>query len=372
MKKLVSVLLATVLLLSAGSVNAFAAEDTGEQEDKNALTEGYTKAFLAKQTCGDVTEDGIVDITDARKALRVAAKIEAGEETVNYDVNKDGIVSVEDARYVLRVASGIEITVTKEDIFDYFTDEINSVKKTFPGFVRTTTTTCTSSKIKITGAPKSLLYDLNADNVEWIDYLKDNETILKLGGADEYAEMIAEAEAIYEPVIKNKTIEEGNKQHYTYFPVASLANACRLSFDEVKNIDIKNVDGHFFITLTLGKYTYEGENPYPATSYEYTERQNIPYGKIFNLPEFNYSDGATELQKVVLENGKVVIEMDAKSGEIMDVDYSFRCTSVVYQESDLVDDKGNVTSTMKTWMTSVFEYNEFYDMQAPELGKEVA
>ena len=64
--------------------------------------------------------------------------------------------------------------------------------------------------------------------------------------------------------------------------------------------------------------------------------------------------------------------MDAKSGEIMDVDYSFRCTSVVYQESDLVDDKGNVTSTMKTWMTSVFEYNEFYNMQAPELGKEVA
>ena len=368
MKKIFSVVLAAVLLLSASSVNAFAAEDAGAQEGENALTEGYTKAFLEKQNCGDVNEDGVVNIYDARNMLRITSKIDEPLETVDYDINKDGKINVEDARYVLRVSAGIELTATKEDVFNYFSDELNSVKKTFPGFMRTATATCTSSKVKITGAPKSLLYDLNADNVEWIDYLKANEGILKLGGKEKYQQMIEEAEAIYEPSVKTKKIEPGNRQHYTYFPVASLANSSRLTFEDIKDINITNTDGHFVITLTLDNYTYDENNPYPATVSEYTERQNIPYGKIFNVPEFS-DDVVSGLQKVVLEDGKVVVEMDAKTGEIIDVDYFFRCTSVVYQEENLTDDNGNVTSTMKTWMTTVIEYNEFYDMQSPELGE---
>ncbi|MBR2875936.1 MAG: hypothetical protein IKC01_02255, partial [Clostridia bacterium] len=88
MKKIFSVVLAAVLLLSASSVNAFAAEDAGAQEGENALTEGYTKAFLEKQNCGDVNEDGVVNIYDARNMLRITSKIDEPLETVDYDINK--------------------------------------------------------------------------------------------------------------------------------------------------------------------------------------------------------------------------------------------------------------------------------------------
>ncbi len=59
---------------------------------------------------GDVDGDGDVDASDARKALRAAAKLENLSETAEYsaDVNDDGKVTAADAKEILEKASGIK------------------------------------------------------------------------------------------------------------------------------------------------------------------------------------------------------------------------------------------------------------------------
>ena len=185
MKKVISLILTLCLLLAVFSINVFAAEET--TEDKNAVTKEYTTAFNSQLYRGDVTGDEKVTIEDAKKYLRVAAKLESPEKDVDYDITSDGRVTTADARKALRVASSLELTATDEEIFAYFLKEVNSVKITKPGYLRTATGTCKAAKITITGAPKGLTWDLNANNIEYVDYLKKNENIfvLGLGGGSE-------------------------------------------------------------------------------------------------------------------------------------------------------------------------------------------
>ena len=59
---------------------------------------------------GDVNLDGKVDATDARLALRAAAKLDTltGQAFTNADVDGSGIINAEDARKILRVAAKLE------------------------------------------------------------------------------------------------------------------------------------------------------------------------------------------------------------------------------------------------------------------------
>lgn len=364
MKKIISCVLVFCFLFTVCSVNAFAAD---ESVDNNAITRGYTEIFNSQLYRGDITGDNEVTEEDASKYLRVAANIEPKQENVSYDITGDGVVTTADARKALRVAAGLELTATDEEIFEYFLNELNSVKSTRPGFKRTATGTCKSARVTITGAPKGLTWDMNANNKEYKDYVKGLKSVFSLVNKEaDYQQMVKEAEAIYEPQVAEKVIKPTSSQHYTYFPVQGLATSCRLSFDEIESISLKIIEGYYIITLTMDDYTYEGENPYPATAKDYTARQNLPYGKIFNIPEFSEDDGY-ELQKVALDKGKVIVKMDSTTGEIINAQYFFRCTSTVRNEEEVKDKDGNVSSIMVTTMKNIVEYDEYFDMQAKEL-----
>ena len=357
MKRLLTISLIFCLLLSATTVNAFAADtanSTGE-----SLTQEYTDLFHKQLYRGDLDNNGKVTIDEAKQYLRIAAKLEDPQAGVDYDMTGDGKITTDDARRVLRIASGLETAATNEEIFEYFKKELNSVKKEFPGFERTTVSTCTSAKVTITDAPKGLLYDFNATNEEYVDYLKRNEKMLKMADEAEYNKMLAEAQAVYKPIEKTKTVAPGSTSHYSYFPVVRLTYACNLDFNEVKSITFKQDGGSYIITIKLGSYTYNEKNPYPATVYDDAERQKLPYGKIFNIPEFN-DTSSYELKKVVLDKGEVILKVDAETGKILTVDYSYQCTSSVYTEAELKDDSGKAQSTMKTTMTNVIKNQEHF------------
>lgn len=62
---------------------------------------------------GDITGDGVVNASDARSALRVAAYIDLAPEanTVNFyaaDIDEDNAISVKDARAILRIAAKLD------------------------------------------------------------------------------------------------------------------------------------------------------------------------------------------------------------------------------------------------------------------------
>lgn len=357
MKKVLSLLLAVCLFVTAFSVNAFAA-DSSEEANAN-LTKEYTEAFLAKFNRGDLNGDNKVTVEEAAKVLRIAAKLDEPEAGIDYDLNADGKISTEDARRALRIASGLEIGATNEEIFEYFKNELNTVKVAFPGFERTTTSTCKSAKIAIKSDPESIL---DTSEVEFKDYIESLKPWFVLSGqVSEYNEMYAEAVAKYEPVVSKKEIAPGMSSHYSYFPVATRPYSCYLSYEDIKAITIKESNGQFIITVTMNSYTYDEKNPYPATVYEDDERLKLPYGKVFNIPEFNESE-AMDITKVVLDKGKVVLKVDSSTGKIDDVDYFYRCSVTGVLVENVKDKEGNST-VMTTTMKNVIENQEYFKMK---------
>jgi hypothetical protein len=357
MKKALSLLLAVCLFITAFSVNAFAADSS--QEANANLTKEYTEAFLAKFNRGDLDGDNKVTVEEAAKVLRVAAKLDEPAVGIDYDLNADGKISTEDARRALRIASGLEIGATNEEIFEYFKNELNTVKASFPGFERKTTSTCKSAKIAIKSNPESIL---DTSETEFIDYIEDQKSMfILLGKKAEYEELYADALAKYEPVVSNKVIAPGSSSHYSYFPVATRPYSCYLSYEDIKGITIKESNGQFIITLTMNNYTYDEKNPYPATAYEDDERLKLPYGKIFNIPQFSEAE-VMDITKVVLDKGKVVLKVDSTTGKIDDVDYFYRCSVTGVLVETIKDDNGNEI-VMTTTMKNVIENQEYFKMK---------
>ena len=88
MKKIAGIILSLCVLLSALSVNVFAAEEV-TTEDPHEETRGYTEAFNKQLSKGDITGDSKVTTEDASEYLKVAAKLKAPKENVNYEVLKN-------------------------------------------------------------------------------------------------------------------------------------------------------------------------------------------------------------------------------------------------------------------------------------------
>ena len=70
----------------------------------------YTVAKRIDARIGDINFDGRVTASDARLALRAAAKLDTlqGNALLAADVDFDGKTSASDARKILRVAAGLE------------------------------------------------------------------------------------------------------------------------------------------------------------------------------------------------------------------------------------------------------------------------
>ena len=85
---------------------------------------------------------------------------------------------------------------------------------------------------------------------------------------------------------------------------------------------------------------------YPTGSSGFSKRQNLTYGKIFNIPALDESDGST-VNKVQFKNGKVVLKVDVLTGDVLSADYSY-----TYYTEIMAAPQEDSTLTMKTATTA--------------------
>lgn len=338
MKKALSLILALCVVLSALSLTAAAAE-----KDRAA-----TDAFYAKKLAYDVDGDGAVSLDDVRLVLCTAAGVIEADEESTADVDGDGAATTLDALAVLRMECGIDPFYTEEDVVNYLASELNWVKSARPGFTRKTEEKCTSLKVTASGAP-ALIGSFNATDMEYKDYLAKNKTLFKLILSDEeYNEIMAQAEAVYEPKVAEKTVAKGSS-HITFFPVNGKGYACKFGSDneltEYKSITFKeNSTGTATITLTMKDYTY------PDGSYPYKNLASIPYGQAFNLPALK------DVENMNLKSGKIVCVIDTKTGGINTVDYSYTYVATVSAGDSIEGYDFDMTEKMTV------KYTEHYDI----------
>ena len=320
MKKIISALLVTAMMLSMACVSVSAV-------DIETLTTGE-KALLIMQRA-DVNGDAKYSTDDVSIILKAAAGIIEIENEEYYDLDLDGYVSVKDAQLMLEVVTGVGKLVTDEEALESFNEILNGVKTKKPGFQKTSTLICPTIKITASGYP-ALMSGANATNMEYRDYIDKLANLKVLGTAvfspEDAAELKKSAEDVYKPQVDSKTVAASSNSHYTYFPVNNLGWSSKLTISDIKSITYTVSGGYIVYTVKMGDYTY-GKGQYPTGSAGFKERQNLPYGKIFNIPALD-EDQSTDTESVVansvqLKNGTIVLKADLATGSVVSVDYSY-------------------------------------------------
>lgn len=301
------------------------------------------KAAYGKLVRLDADGDGTINTNDAAAYLKAAAGI-VDESSADFDYNADGVVSVTDAQSVLKVVAGIESALTEEEALALFNDSINEVKSTRPGFDRVATVQCPSIKITTMNAPVD---EMNVTNLEFDAYV---DKIVKLMNTFPYnlalddamkAElkvMQQEAAAAYEPQTEEKTVAKTSNAHYSYFPVTNLGWSSKLTINDIDSISCTLSGSVAVFTIEMADYTYIGDE-YPTGTAGFAARQTLPYGKVFNIPAFDESDGST-INKVAFKNGKVEYHLDVATGAPVYAEYTYSydtdVTAAPQEDSSLV------------------------------------
>jgi hypothetical protein len=330
LKKIISAVLVAIMMLSIASVSVSAVDVEG-------LTTGE-KALLTIQRA-DVNGDAKYSTDDVSLILKAAAGIIEIENEEYYDLDLDGYVSVKDAQLMLEVVTGVGKLITDEEALESFNTIINGVKTKKPGFNRTSTLVCPSVKITTSGFP-IIAGSLNVTNMEYKDYV--NKMVSLMGDSADVDELKQSAVEIYKPQTETKTIAASSNSHYTYFPVNNLGWSSKLTVSDIKSITYTVSDGCIIYTVKMGDYTY-GKGQYPSGSKGFSDRQKLPYGKIFNIPALS-EDDETTVNSVQLKNGTVVLKADLATGNVVSVDYSYSYITDVSSTNT----SGNYTINMKT------------------------
>lgn len=129
MKKIVSILLAAVLVLSSLSVTAFAVT----ADEANAqLSEVSTSFNNIKNTKFDANGSNLIDAADARLTLIYSAGLAVDNaDTSKMDTDGDGKITAIDARNILRLSAGLDSIksyITDSEIMECFNAVLNSIK----------------------------------------------------------------------------------------------------------------------------------------------------------------------------------------------------------------------------------------------------
>ena len=348
MKKLLSVILALCMLFSVMALSAGAAYS----DDFSASgKEAYEKLRSL-----DADNDGNIATDDAAVYLKAAAGI-IDETQANFDYDGDGIVTISDAQSVLKVAAGIDSALTQEETLALFNASINEVKSTRPGFERIATVQCPSIKVTTMNAP---IADMNVSNLEFDAYV---DKIVKLMNTFPYnmaldeamkaelKQMQADAKAAYDPQTEEKYVAKTSNAHYSYFPVTNLGWSSKLAINDVESISCTLKDSVAVFTIEMADYTYIGDE-YPTGTAGFAARQALPYGKVFNIPAFDESDGST-INKVAFKNGKVVYHLDLATGAPVFAEYSYTydtdVTAAPQKDSELVMKTATITDVLETY-----------------------
>lgn len=192
MKKIVSVVLALVLICSAFCVTAFA---------------GSGKI-------GDANGDDKLSAVDARMILQHVAGVRNIEDTSNLDMNNDGKVTAVDARIILQIVAGI-IDPVKEEQMQIFVNAFNGVKE---------------------NASSVTLATVNVYESE------------PYSGPDEFKED-------YEAMIQETVGEQVVNQTFTGADITAnfppVGATCSLTYNEVKDFEFTETENYYEISFKV-------------------------------------------------------------------------------------------------------------------------
>ena len=176
----------------------------------------------------------------------------------------------------------------------------------------------------------SPISEMNVTNLEFSQYVEKINKLMNspvfslIMNAEmkaELEEMKVQAKEVYEPQVSTKTVAKASNSHYTYFPVNNLGWSSRLTLADIKSISCSIENGNIVYVLKMNDVTYVGDE-YPTGAAGFSKRQALPYGKIFNIPSFDESDGST-VNKVSFSNGTVIYKQDYRTGSSLYADYSY-------------------------------------------------
>lgn len=344
MKKAISILLAVCTLFSVLSVGSFA----------SYTAEEITFNF-------DYNADGTVNLSDARTVLRVLANLEAPKDGMIYDItgNGDGL-NIDDVKKLIGIVTGIDTDVNECAEFNLalFKAELNSVKEQRPGFSKVATSQCESVLVTTRNAPAD---ELNVKNMEFDDYTEKSckyiEDMLSgplglLVSSAQKKEMQAyiadlrkQAKEMYELQTATKKVSR-YASHVYHFPINNNLKACLLTTADIKSIECYEEDGFIVRKVTMNEDTYAGKD-FPTGATGFNQRlKDISYAKVFNIPDFDESDG-TVLNKITFKDGVIVSKIDKLSGLPVSVEYSYSYIADVSTVPE-VDENGDPGMEMDT------------------------
>ena len=347
MKKLLSILLATAMLLSVLCVTASA-------EDAVELTSVEKSELLLRNA--DANGDGSYSTEDVRVLLKAAAGTAADADS--YDLNSDGITSLEDAIMLLKHTTNIEPLLSNEEAVELFNAKLNNVKNRetgLPGFEKTTTSTCNSIKITqevtATGFASLVAGQLACTDLEYDKYVDKMANLMDSGDLDadtaESLEAMKQSAKEYRnPQTETVTGEAGSYiDHFIDFPRDAMNTASEITTADISSITYTLADGDIVFTLKLPNKTYTSFSAFEANS----------YAKVMNVVEYDEDDGST-LKKIDLKNGTVVMRFDYLTGAMKKVNYSYNYYSEVAAPEQVQSDSdyGSIKIKMTTKTTASF------------------
>ena len=320
------------MLMSIMSISAFA-----ETKELTAVE----KSIIKMQRL-DADNDGTYTTGDVSAVLKAAAGIAEEDDYEKYDVNDDGYVSVRDAQAALNAVTGVQPVVSQAELLAVFNERINSVKKTLPGFTKREIAQCSSIKITAKNSP---VPEMDVTNMEMSKYpahiesaFSKNPIIAAVMGSKldtMIKELKVTAENAYKPQSRSVAVGRGEEyadEHTDLFVVGGLSWSSNLTLSDIKSISYTMTGGRIVITVTMKEYTYVGDN-YPTGVTGLAARSRLPYGKAFNLPEFNESDGST-VNRVTFRDGKIEFSMDYKTSDVLKAEYSYEYTADIKSPPD--------------------------------------
>ncbi len=330
------------------NVSVFA--ETSQEESYTIPAE--IQASIDKMQCVDANKNGTYETGDVTQVLKAAAGIATDDDYSKYDINGDGFVSVKDAKATLNAITGADSVVSDEELLAVFNERVNSVKNenVLPGFSKRETLDCSSILVTTKNAPVA---DLNVTNTEYNKYV---EKMVKLMNSFPYnlalddsmraelAKMQAAAEEAYEPQYGyDATIKADETDHYNSYPVGNTMWSSRLTMNDIKSIGYTMTGGRIVITIKMGNYSYSGDN----CPVELNERIVTPYGKAFNLPDLNESDGS-KVNALALKDGEIELGIDYKTSDCLKAVYSYEYTADIKAAKDPDSDLEMSTKTTAT------------------------
>ena len=329
----------------------------------------------------DYNNDGKININDARAILRISAGIDDEIEGKTYDLDGNGYVDYYDVAKILRMISGIdsETSVSTEYLLALFKKELDSVKSVRPGFTKAATSHCKSAKVTTSNAPDASLNVTNTEFNVYVDkviaYTNKYSWLLTSDMKKELENMKAQAKALYEPQTEAVTVTKANPTHYTEFPVNKLGYACFLEVSDIQSINCYEQGGYIIREVIMKTDTYIG-NEYPTGSAGFKDRwQTISYGKVFNIPAFDETDGSTlnsvkfsglygdSINVEPTEGGRIISKVDKLTGMPVEIRYEYSCVSDI-SAAPQVNQDGTPGLTMKTVTTTNF--SEVYTINPVE------